>query len=463
MGVPMPMNQMTIRLIPQLLAAAVAAFTVPQADCQTEIESLRSLQTIRNDLYRKISPGIVSVEVVHQSVPALAMASLEKCASDCRLQPWRCGDLSEQEIDLWRGWGDSFLSHTELKLAQGVSSSTPETGADWRKFFEDSFGEWREASHPARESQRESFDKFTGLLSSHVAKVSSHLEHLQPGNMRPLTLKQTTGFLVDQGLVVTTLEVARRRKPYEFIRVWSDALVGFSTGEIIGQDPETNLAVIRLASPGARLLPTLRFTTGRETNIGDFVFAFWHAFGQPVSMRCGEITGSGRKLPFFPCATFLETSLPTSPGTLGAPLVNLDGELVGMGTVFMSQGTMSEITFALPSSPLIAVVNQIRQGGTVQRAKLGIFISEVSSPGGLGKRVMVKDVEPAGTAARNGIQTGDVIVALNDQQIHCKNHLIEGLARFKPRDEVHLDVERAGQTARITLDLDPMVPPPVPK
>jgi len=232
--------------------------------------------------------------------------------------------------------------------------------------------------------------------------------------------------------------------------------VQYSTGEVIGQDPETNVAVIRLASPGSELLPTINFNSDKATQVGDFVYAFWHAFSQPLSMRTGEVTGVLRKIPFFHCATFLETSLPTSPGTLGAPLVNLDGDFVGMGTVYMAQGSMTEVTFALPSLLLLSVVDQIRKDGIVKRGKLGVFVNELADSGSDGKKVVVKEVEPNSTAARHGLQVGDVIKSVNDVPIHCKMHLLANLSRFKPTDEIVLTIDRHGQPTRISLDLDPM-------
>lgn len=441
-----------------LLALAFFIFQGANAEAQSSAEVVRSIQDLGNDLYRKVAPGIVSVEVVQTSIPAWAIASLEQCANQCRLQPWRRGDLSEDEMEQWRGWCDSFLSHTETKLSQGGPLPKSEDVKDWHAFFKETLDEWVQAEKSVRDDQQVSFKRFGEVLSGYIAKLGDHLEQLNLSQVKPLTLRQTTGFVIDKGLVVTTMDVARLKNPYERIRVWSDSLVAYSTGEVKGQDTDTNLALIQLQGNGANLLPTVTYNPEKSPRVGDFVYAFWHAFGQPVSMRSGEISGVLRKVPFFPCATFLETSLPTSPGTLGAPLVNLDGELVGMGTVYMAQGSMSEITFALPAQQLMGVAGQLRDKGVVQRGRLGIYVYEVSDTGHQGKKVVVKEVEPESTAARHGVKSGDVIVSVNKEPIRCKMTLIASLSRFKANDMIVLEVDRQGQPSNIELDLDPMPP-----
>lgn len=424
---------------------------------QASLDELQALQAQRNELFRRISPGIVSVAVVHNSIPAWAMASIERCANECRLQPWRCGDLSDEELDQWRGWCDSFLSYTEANLLRGIPSSSPEQVDDWRAFLARNLEEWKSSLSGILEDKRKSLDQFLEVLSKHLSGLGDHLEKIHARTLRPLTLRQGTGFVVAKGHVVTTLDVARLKSDFESLRVWSDAQVAYSTGEIVGTDPETNVALIRLSSPGAELMPSIELDPNKMAQPGDFVYAFWHAFSQPASMRTGEITGGLRKVPFFDCATFLETSLPTSPGTLGAPIVNLQGQLVGMGTVFMAQGTMSEVTYALPAPQLLSVVDQIKNQGEVHRGKLGVMISEFQSDDHLGKKVVVQSVEPESTASKHGIQPGDVIVAINNEVIHCRMHLQTCLSKYQPDQELVLDLNRpASGPIRVALQLDPI-------
>lgn len=437
----------------------LAALQATTAFSQASLDQIQGLEEQRNRLFQQIAPGIVSVAVVHSSIPAWAMASIERCANECRLQPWRCGELSDEELDQWRGWCDSFLSHTEANLLRGTPSAAPERVADWKAFLTRNLEEWKATLAGFVGDNQKSLDQFLEVLSKHLGGLGDHLEKIHARALRPLTLRQGTGFVVSKGHVVTTMDVARIKSDFESLRIWSDAQVAYSTGEIVGTDPETNVALIRLASPGAELLPSVRLDPNRMAMPGDFVYAFWHAFSQPASMRTGEITGGLRKVPFFDCATFLETSLPTSPGTLGAPLVNLEGQLIGMGTVFMAQGSMSEITYALPAPQLLSVVDQIKNHGIVQRGKLGVMISEFQSDDRLGKKVVVQSVEPESTASRHGILPGDVIVAINDEVIHCRMHLQTCLSKYQPEQDLVLDLNRpAAGPVRVALQLDPLPP-----
>lgn len=421
---------------------------------QTPLDSIKALQEQRNQLFQKISPGIVSIELVHRSLPAWELAQIERWANEFRLQPWRFGNLSEEEAEMWRNWCDTFLMGLEARISEGKFETESDSPNEWKDLLQDFLEEWQTRERGFLVGGNEAaFDRFTKAISDQISLLH---EKVQNFSFKPLPVRQMTGFMVDKGVAVTTLDIARHKGPYDNIRVWSDALVQYSTGEVIGQDPETNVAVIRLSSPGSELLPTINFNSDKSARIGDFMFAFWHAFSQPLSMRTGEVTGTLRKIPFFHCATFLETSLPTSPGTLGAPLVNLDGDFIGMGTVFMAQGSMTEVTFALPAPILLTVVDQIRKDGSVQRGKLGVFVNEIADSDHDGKKVVVREVEPDSTAARHGLQVGDVILSVNDEPIHCKMHLLANLSRFKPKQEIILTVDRHGQPTRISLDLDPM-------
>jgi S1-C subfamily serine protease len=424
---------------------------------QDALEYLKSIQTLRKDLFNQISPGVVSVELVHSSLPAWELAQIERWSNECRLQPWRSGGISDQEAEQWRDWCDSFLTEIETQMTEGKLGDVGGSAGDWQNFIRQMLSDWQSRERPFLvEGQEASFHKFIALLGEQITVFDTQIAGFKDAPMKPVPLHQNTGFIIDKGLVVTTFDVARHTGPYNHIRVWSDAQVQYSTGEVIGQDPETNVALIQLSSPGAELLPTIHLEKAKSAEIGDISIAFWHAFSQPLSMHMGDVTGVLRKVPTFHCATFLETSFPTSPGTLGAPLISLDGSLLGMSTIFMTQGTMTEVTFALPSEQLLDVVSQLRQNGSVKRAKLGVSVSESVSDDHTSKKVVVKDVEPNSCAARYGVRAGDVIVAVNNEPIHCKTHLIANLSRRKPNEQIVLEVLRAGQSTQIPVDLDPM-------
>lgn len=446
-------------------ALVLVAVQVTAQEQPSPFDHLRALQQVKQEMYQKIAPGIVSVELVHKSVPAWAVSTLERCADECRSQPWKCGNITEAELGLWQEWGDSFLRHAEQQIQTGgLPVSGTGEAVTWKSFLDQTLTEW-EATIGSNETaaNQSALQHFQEALSTHMGKLADRLGQIESRALRPIVLKQSTGFVIDPGVIVTTFDLARNKTHYEQIRVWSDAQVAYSTGEIVGQDPETNLVVIRLKGPGETLQPTIQISPEAEASIGDFVYAFWHAFGQPVSMRSGEVTGILRKVPLFECATFLETSLPTSPGTLGGPIVNLNGELVGMGSVFMIQGSMSEITYALPNNQLRFVVNQIRKTGVVQRGRLGVFVDEQLETEGDGREVVITRVDPDSAAARHGLQAGDIITAVNDEPVHCRMTLVSNLMKYRPMEAIDLLINREGREVHVSLGLDPVSPsPPLP-
>lgn len=447
-----------VPLLTRLAVAVMVVGTVCSAPSpsQNASEYLKSIQSLRKDLFARISPGVVSVELIHRSLPAWEMAEIERWSNECRLQSGRGGQLSDQEAEQWREWCDSFLAEVETQMAGSNDSVAGGSVGDWQNFLRQMLSDWQTRERPFLvDGQDASFHKFAAMLGEQITRFDSQVAGVKNVSMKPVPLHQNTGFLIDKGLVVTTFDVARHRGPYDGIRIWSDAQVQYSTGEVIGQDPETNIALIRLSSPGAELTPTIQLAADKTPEVGDFVFAFWHAFSQPLSMRSGEVTGVLRKIPTFHYATFFETSLPTSPGTLGAPLVNLDGELLGMGTIFMAQGAMTEVTFALTTQQILDVAGQLRSEGLVKRGKLGVSVSEQVSADHTSKQVVVKSVEPDSSAARFGVQSGDVIISVNEEPIHCKMHLIANLSRYKPNDQIVLKVLRQGQPQEISVGLDP--------
>ncbi|MCA9449440.1 MAG: trypsin-like peptidase domain-containing protein, partial [Candidatus Omnitrophica bacterium] len=311
------------------------------------IEYLKNMQAAKREIYRSASPSVVRVQLVHRSMPAFLLSKLNRRASECEIDPWFRGEISNEEAALWRGWCQSFVDFADQKFLPSVQSDN-ET-VDWEKSLADVYDQWIEMVRVEMEGQEnaESLDRFSEKLSAHVAGLGEELKTSSVISPKPLVRDQSSGVVIREGYVVTTMNIAKRHGPDDWIRVWSDTEVAFSTGEIVGVDPHTNLAVIRLATRNSTLAPPIGVNLDVKPEVGDFVFSFYHPFNQGLSMQTGEITSLYNQLPFFQCAAFHGTSFPTSPGSLGGPIVDLDGNLVGINTIFMSQGNMSEITYAL--------------------------------------------------------------------------------------------------------------------
>lgn len=110
---------------------------------QTTLDSIRALQEHRNELFQKISPGIVSIELVHRSLPAWELAQIERWANEFRLQPWRFGNLSDEEAELWRNWCDAFLMEMENRISKGKIDAGSESPSNLKDFLHDNLQEWQ--------------------------------------------------------------------------------------------------------------------------------------------------------------------------------------------------------------------------------------------------------------------------------------------------------------------------------
>jgi len=416
------------------------------------LEYFKSLQEVRREIFNKTAPAVVRVELVHRSMPAYLLSSLDRCASECEFKPWQRGEISGDEAAMWQQWCRSFMDFSQDKFRATLQSETDTVV--WHDSLETAFQDWLTHTRQDLESsQGESLERFSQRLNEHITALAEDLKLKGAVSPKPMVRDQSTGVVIRKGIVVTTHNAARGNGPQDWIRVWSDKLVAYSTGELVGSDPDTNLAVIRLSGPGSELEPIGRIEADHQPRVGDFAFFLYHPFNQGLSMQSGEITSLYNRLPFFNCAAFHSTSFPTSPGTLGGPVVDLDGNLIGINTLYMGQGNMSEITYTLPSGNVLACVDQIMDKGYVERGRLGVYLSEFNCPVGQHVRVSVMKVLPGSVADLMGIHKGDIINSINGKSVNCRMELVSQLYQTPPEKPVQLEIERGGQVQEIQLSL----------
>jgi S1-C subfamily serine protease len=431
------------------LAASVSSEPSP-------LDIVQALEEVKSSLYERIRPGVVKVQVVRHDLPSGLYTALQGNTHECLADAYRRGEITADELDLWRQWTDRFLELTEKRIGDVDGDADTAVLGDWGEFFDGVYKEWWEGTVSDEESLSPSLDRFAEKIQNRLETLKGNLKNYGLYQREPIVLRQSTGFVFQRGIVVTTQEVAVPKKSNEWIRVYCGTQVAYSTGELLGKDEETNVAVIRLASPGSELEPTILVDSSADPKVGSMIYAFCHDFNQPLSMWSGEITGGLRPLPIYRCASFFETSFPTSPGTLGSPMVNVRGELVGMRTAFMRQGSMSEVTYALPAEQLAAVTSQIIQHGGVERACIGVYVDEVTVSNGAKHFVLVRGIMPDSPAYRSGVKVGDIIVALNGKPVYCRMTLLNALSSYKPSDPVVLDIEREGRAEVVQVELAPM-------
>jgi serine protease Do len=231
--------------------------------------------------------------------------------------------------------------------------------------------------------------------------------------------------------------------------------------EIIGRDPETEVAVIRVKKGGD--LPDIPSGSVDELKVGDWVIAIGNPFGLFGTVTAGVVSAKGRSavsLSRNMYADFIQTDAAINQGNSGGPLINTRGEVVGVNTMIYSQtGGNIGIGFAVPIDIAMDVLESLVETGTVARGYLGI-IPENLSPDikkALNykheKGVYVKRVEEGTPADKAGLAEGDIILKIDDKEIENVNILRKMVAARDPNEKVKVTVWRNGGERTLTVEL----------
>jgi len=223
--------------------------------------------------------------------------------------------------------------------------------------------------------------------------------------------------------------------------------------KIVGTDPSTDLAVIKI---DAENLPFIPFGNSEELKIGEWVLAVGNPFNLTSTVTAGIVSAKARNINILadqnPIESFIQTDAAVNPGNSGGALVNLKGELVGINTAIASRtGSFAGYSFAVPTSIAQKVAMDILEFGEVQRAMLGVRISNVNDETMEKynikelKGVVIVGVEEEGAAAEAGIKEGDVILEINGIQVNTMNQLQEQISKYRPKDKVEVVINRDGK------------------
>jgi serine protease Do len=238
------------------------------------------------------------------------------------------------------------------------------------------------------------------------------------------------------------------------------------TATVIGTDPTTDLALIKIDAKG---LPFVKFGNSDNTKIGEWVLAVGNPFDLNSTVTAGIISAKARNIGILrdlennlQIESFLQTDAVVNPGNSGGALVNLAGELVGINTAIASRtGTFNGYAFAVPSSIVKKVMDDLLEFGTVQRGLLGVSIRDVSPELeeqlnlklGVNRGVYVIDVNENSGGKEAGLQKGDIIIGIDGSETRNVPQLQEMVARKRPGDKVSVKYLRNGKenTASATL------------
>ncbi len=267
-----------------------------------------------------------------------------------------------------------------------------------------------------------------------------------------------SGVIVDakSGYIVTNAHVVKNASEITITLVDDVEL----KAEIVGTDERSDVAVLRVKD--AALPAEIRLADSSRVQVGDFVIAIGNPFGLQHTVTSGIVSALGRKgISRDGVEDFIQTDAAINPGNSGGALVGLDGDLVGINSVILSQsGGNIGIGFAIPSNLVRSIMEQLIETGQVNRGQLGVMTlsltPEFRKSLGLAENAqgaLVSQVTEGSAAARAGIEPGDVITAVRGEQIRSNAELRNTIGMLKVGETVEIGLLREGKARTVTAVL----------
>lgn len=226
-------------------------------------------------------------------------------------------------------------------------------------------------------------------------------------------------------------------------------------------DPRSDVAIVRIKPSAA--LPTLKLGDSDASQVGDWVLAVGSPFGLDFTVTAGIISAKGRGQGILEREDFLQTDAAINPGNSGGPLLNLDGEVVGINTAISSRsGGYDGVGFAIPSNMARWVSKQLTENGAVRRVFLGVLIQPVNSSLAqqfnikIGQGAIVGEVLPGSPAADAKLESGDVILTLNGKAVSNPRNLQGIVEQLDAGKTYPLEIMRDGKKQSIDVTIREM-------
>ncbi len=225
--------------------------------------------------------------------------------------------------------------------------------------------------------------------------------------------------------------------------------------KVVGIDPLTDVAVLRI---NASKLPVVRLGDPSRTRVGEWVVAIGSPFGFENSVTAGIVSAKSRSLARDSYVPFIQTDVAVNPGNSGGPLLNLDGEVIGINSqIYSRSGGYQGVSFAIPINVALHIQEQLLQHGKVSHGRLGVTIQEVTQtlaesfglkqPTG----ALISSIDKGSPAAAAGLEVGDIILRLNDAEIGRSSELPPIVSQLAPGTQVKLQIWRQGTHQEVAL------------
>ena len=259
-----------------------------------------------------------------------------------------------------------------------------------------------------------------------------------------------SGFIIDSdGYVVTNNHVVEDADKIKvFLRNEKEY-----DAEIIGRDANTDIALIKITSEDD--FPVIQLGDSDALKVGQWVVAIGNPFGLGHTVTAGIVSAKERVIGSGPYDDYIQTDASINPGNSGGPLLNMQGQVVGINTIIIAGGT--GIGFAIPINLAKEVVAQLKDSGEVTRGWLGVSIQDLprdlADYFGIEDRqgVLIADVVPGDPAERAGVRAQDIVLEINDEKVKDSKALLKKVAKLKVGTTAKLKILRNGKTKVITV------------
>ena len=273
-----------------------------------------------------------------------------------------------------------------------------------------------------------------------------------------------SGFVIDkEGHILTNYHVIEGAE--EIIVMLEDAGSEKEyTATLIGSDSKTDIALIKINRDEntPKEFTFLRLGSSEHLEVGEWVVAIGNPFGLSHTVTVGVVSALGRSIGSGPYDEFIQTDASINPGNSGGPLINIEGEVIGINTAIISgnSGGNVGIGFAIPINIAKGILKDLKEKGSVTRGWLGVMIQkitpELAKSFGLNQSegALVGDVIPGGPAFKGGVKRGDVIVRFNGKDVKDMEDLPKIVAATTPNSVVNVEIVREGSPKTLSIKIE---------
>jgi serine protease Do len=272
-----------------------------------------------------------------------------------------------------------------------------------------------------------------------------------------------SGFIISEdGFILTNAHVVAE---FDDVNVrLADSKREFKA-KVIGVDKRSDVALLKVDATG---LPTAKLGDSRKLEPGDWVAAIGSPFGFANTITAGIVSAKGRSLPAEMYVPFIQTDVAVNPGNSGGPLLNLQGEVIGVNSlIYSGTGGYMGVSFAIPIEVALDVSRQLRSQGKVTRGRIGIAMQPMTKELARSFRMpdtngaIITNIEKSGPADQAGARIGDVVLEWNGEALEDPSELPRLVAASKPGSLAHMAIWREGKRRTLELRVGEIAAEPV--